>query len=851
MDPSLAARPPAAKPSGVSTLTKLLSEGSNNSGSKSNDVPVVEPPIPEYPDNSENNSTVDFRGSDIPINVDSLHQDHPQDHDPSPGTAAVPRVGVGAGAPPSNADGMLSLGGLPKDVNAILRPKGPVVVTGGFDASPRDTTGGARPFENSFFGQIPNRGPSGGASAVTGGFSPRVNRTNSISHTSFFSTGGYGNESLSSSIPYAAPGGRSSSTLGASLGKSNGAGSFSSSNLSNALRMTSQTPQDHVPNLPNGQPIQSIHFLSPQVGSHSIEPRFVISKQRVAQAQAQAQQGALSSSARLGSHSSLSFMFLSKKAPKQNQSLTDLGLLYNNAQQNENGLLFGMSPSSTGLGSIDVGMQQPVIGLRHNSMANLKRFFKKSGTSPSSNLAVGALSSSLRSNNLNGSLGTPQTPNFNPSTTNQSFASMNSDNSTTIPQSPGAGGAYDGFSAHSISRTPSLRNERKGSVSGIINQQQLPFSKRYSKYQENLGAGAGGSVRLVNRLSDKKVFAVKEFRTKHQNETKREYAKKITGEYCIGLTLKHPNIIETVEICYENERILQVMEYCDFDLFAIVMSNQMSREEINCCFKQILFGINYLHSMGLAHRDLKLDNCVVDARGVVKIIDFGSAVVFSYPFTKTLIEAHGIVGSDPYLAPEVCVFNKYDPRPVDVWSVAIIFCCMMLKKFPWKVPKLIDNSFKLFATREGGVSLNDSLIREPENKEGLSNMTDVQNAIGAIDGQKSEGSGGEAGVDAKAEIEGSPHTSNETGAGRLLFALPEDCRPLIGRMVELAPACRISVEDCFDDPWLKSIQMCTVEEKINYDGLINYQVEKGDDHEHTTVDQSKAHIAAFEKKKKP
>lgn len=347
-------------------------------------------------------------------------------------------------------------------------------------------------------------------------------------------------------------------------------------------------------------------------------------------------------------------------------------------------------------------------------------------------------------------------------------------------------------------------------------------------------------MKLVKRFSDKKTFAVKEFRVKNQNETKREYVKKITSEYCIGSTLKHPNIIETIEICYENERVFQVMEYCDYDLFAIVMSNKMSRGEINCCFKQIMSAIHYLHSIGLAHRDLKLDNCVVDMNGIVKLIDFGSSVVFSYPLSKNLIEAHGIVGSDPYLAPEVCVFHKYDPRPVDIWSVAIIYCCMMLKKFPWRVPKLNDESFKLFATRGKVSSLTEVLKDTPEDRlkrgfyEDFSTTTSDPGSSNTPGDQKN----------------GQAHTSAESGPKRLLFALPEDCRHLISRMVDLAPACRITIEQCFEEEWFKSIEMCSVTDTLESNGSVSTEFEKAFNHRHTHVDQSKAHISSYEKKKK-
>lgn len=807
----------------ISSLTRLLNESNSN-----NATPIL----------SKNNSQTSLESTSETITLSNqpqgleemgLNRDIPRHEGSLEGTSApVDITSTGGTIQPQYINGF--------DPSASRVAGRPFSIS----ESPRSyssKTNGNSAFQNK---DMPIKPPA----------SPRTNRTNSTSHSSFLTSGGYGGESLSSSIPYSAPGGRGniSGSLSNNSGLSNFANPSSYSNSSPTLMNNSQDTS-HIPNLPNGQPISSIHIQSPQVNSSSIEPRFVISKQRVAQAHAQAQAASLSTSNKSGSQGSgLSYFFSSKtkNLNKKPSSSTDLGSFYNNSYQeyNNNPMISSLSSVSSEESTTSNTYTQPS---RHNSMANLKRFFKKAPGTPTQPVAVSNLSNSLRSNGSDA--GAVSSNSFQPGSYGQSLTASSSN--ASYSQSPNNGH----LAPSSISRSSSViqnkinyQQERRGSVLTLINpQQQLPFSKRYSKFGENLGAGAGGAVKLVNRLSDKKVFAVKEFRVKYQNESKRDYAKKITGEYCIGSTLKHPNIIETIEICYENERILQVMEYCDFDLFAIVMSNKMSREEINCCFKQILSGINYLHAMGLAHRDLKLDNCVIDTRGIVKVIDFGSAVVFSYPFTKTLIESQGIVGSDPYLAPEVCVFNKYDPRPVDVWSAAIIYCCMMLKKFPWKVPKLTDNSFKLFSSRGEMVPLSDMLKKTPENfGSDVLDLSDVNQAMNSMSVSNTESSENSQDSD----MQGKSHTSTESGAGRLLLALPEDCRPLIGKMVELAPACRISIEECFNDDWLSSVNMCYPEEVLNSDGTTSYNVVTCDDHDHTQVDQSKAHIAAYDKGKK-
>ena len=167
------------------------------------------------------------------------------------------------------------------------------------------------------------------------------------------------------------------------------------------------------------------------------------------------------------------------------------------------------------------------------------------------------------------------------------------------------------------------------------------LTTKYGKFGKVLGSGAGGSVRLMKRSSDGVTFAVKQFRDRHSYESEREYNKKVTAEFCIGSTLHHGNIIETLDIIHERGHWYEVMEYAPYDLFAVVMTGKMTRAEINCSFLQIVSGVVYLHNMGLAHRDLKLDNVVVNEHGIMKLIDFGSAAVFRYPFETDIVLASG------------------------------------------------------------------------------------------------------------------------------------------------------------------------------------------------------------------
>ncbi|CAB4253196.1 similar to Saccharomyces cerevisiae YDL025C RTK1 Putative protein kinase, potentially phosphorylated by Cdc28p [Maudiozyma barnettii] len=341
------------------------------------------------------------------------------------------------------------------------------------------------------------------------------------------------------------------------------------------------------------------------------------------------------------------------------------------------------------------------------------------------------------------------------------------------------------------------RNRKLKKINRLNNQTTTCISVKhkllsdYGRPVRKIGEGASGTVTECN-TKDGQVFAIKLYRTpmttastniittsdSNERPVLSTFQKNIIREYCIGSIFDHQNIMKTIDLVFEIDdfsqdivHLIQVMEYVPFDFFNVVMDGQITDQEAACYMKQLVNGTAYLHSKDIAHRDIKLDNCVMSKDGILKIIDFGSAVtIFDH---GTLLYASGIVGSDPYLAPELLSGHSksYDPRPVDVWAVAIMYYCLIMGKFPWKAPRRSFNNFRLFS-------------EDPDDEDDVSK-----------------------------------------GPLRILRLLPTYSRPLIGQMMELNPQTRIRTEDILHDKWIQSIHCCEVDRS----GRL---VHKGSDHIH-------------------
>ncbi|KAL9095997.1 MAG: hypothetical protein Q9163_006470 [Psora crenata] len=224
--------------------------------------------------------------------------------------------------------------------------------------------------------------------------------------------------------------------------------------------------------------------------------------------------------------------------------------------------------------------------------------------------------------------------------------------------------------------------------------------QKYGKCQEIVGRGAFGIVRISHKTDPKdnkteQLFAVKEFRRRPQ-ESPKKYQKRLTSEFCISSSLRHPNVIHTLDLLQDAKGdYCEIMEFCaGGDLYTLILAaGKLEVMEADCYFKQLMCGVEYLHEMGVAHRDLKPENLLLTSHGALKITDFGNGECFRMAWEKEAHMTAGLCGSAPYIAPEEYTDTEFDPRAVDVWACGVIYMAMRTGRHLWRVAKRDEDEF--------------------------------------------------------------------------------------------------------------------------------------------------------------
>ncbi|CAN6461155.1 unnamed protein product [Victoria cruziana] len=128
-----------------------------------------------------------------------------------------------------------------------------------------------------------------------------------------------------------------------------------------------------------------------------------------------------------------------------------------------------------------------------------------------------------------------------------------------------------------------------------------------------------------------------------------------------------------------------VMEYAaGGELFERICSaGRFSEDEARYFFQQLISGVSYCHSMEICHRDLKLENALLDGSAAprLKICDFG--------YSKSLLlhsKPKSTVGTPAYIAPEVLSRKEYDGKIADVWSCGVTLYVMLVGAYPFEDP---------------------------------------------------------------------------------------------------------------------------------------------------------------------
>ena len=254
-------------------------------------------------------------------------------------------------------------------------------------------------------------------------------------------------------------------------------------------------------------------------------------------------------------------------------------------------------------------------------------------------------------------------------------------------------------------------------------------SLSFYKYGRLIGQGAFGKVNLGLNILTGRVVAVKSFNKQTlNNETENKI--KIFYETDLMKQLNHPNITKILEHFESEKYYLIIMEYINGgNLFSFVKKRRkLSEKTAKFLFRQIIEGIKYIHSKNIVHRDIKLENILIDVNNNIKICDFGIGKILDNKNERL----HDQCGTPMYMAPEILLSTKekgYEAFPVDLWSSGIALYIMLSGTLPFS---LHNNDFSISQDdKSNNYTLQYSIINnQPKKIENISNFAlDLLNGL--------------------------------------------------------------------------------------------------------------------------
>ncbi|XP_050390377.2 uncharacterized protein LOC126809693 [Patella vulgata] len=212
---------------------------------------------------------------------------------------------------------------------------------------------------------------------------------------------------------------------------------------------------------------------------------------------------------------------------------------------------------------------------------------------------------------------------------------------------------------------------------------QKRTKKSIQKFGYVLGATIGtGSYSKIKICHSKKLNDKVAVKIVHKKRLPPEYIDKfVPREIAILQKLEHPGVMQLIEVFETENTMYLVMEYMSRgDLLDYVNSvGNLHEADARRLFRQLVDVVAYLHGNQIYHRDIKLDNILLDQNYNIRLSDFG----FSR-FNPQREELQTFCGSYSYAAPEILDGEKYNGAKIDIWSMGVCLYGMLNGKLPFR-----------------------------------------------------------------------------------------------------------------------------------------------------------------------